>query len=219
MSLNLSAHSDENSTWPAIETSYPFEIYLNDAVCEIFNSGRWDELKRTVFLTVKYHNPKNLIFQHIPIREKVKYSYKNRLQEMNHCRNGVIFDTLISQDIIQVVICGGVLLEVYEGFFWHNMQHIPYTEFVKDMVSKRDLYKKQGKNLLKTLAKKITNSMYGGKIRQDVNDQFRCVTEDWMRHNYDCRAKEWWPMKSGFLIDKLEDDVGVDDQVIAKSSN
>ena len=34
------AEADKNSTWPAIQTSYPFKKYMNDAVCELFNSGR-----------------------------------------------------------------------------------------------------------------------------------------------------------------------------------
>ena len=45
------------------------------------------------------------------------------------------------------------------------------------MVSEQDLYKKQGKDLRQTLAKKLPNSVYGGKIRRDVNDQFNCVTD------------------------------------------
>ena len=28
------------STWPKIETTYPFEKYMTDAVCYLFNSGR-----------------------------------------------------------------------------------------------------------------------------------------------------------------------------------
>ena len=39
------------------------------------------------------------------------------------------------------------------------MQYNPYTEFVNDMVAKRDRYKKHGKGLLQTLSKKITDSL------------------------------------------------------------
>ena len=71
-SLYPSAQIDKNSTWPKIETAYPFKKYMNDAVCTLFNSGRWNELNRSAFITVKYHNPKNMIFQHLPIKKRLR---------------------------------------------------------------------------------------------------------------------------------------------------
>ena len=80
--------------WPAIDTAYPFKQYMNDAVCALFNNGRWNEFSRSAFLLMKYHNPENPIFQHIPIKEKISGSYKiNRLEEINRSRNGDIIDT------------------------------------------------------------------------------------------------------------------------------
>ena len=150
---------------------------MNDAICCLFNSGRWNELNRSAFLTVKYHNPENLIFQHIPVKEKVKNPYKNkRLEEINRMRNGIIIDTLMSVDIVEIVKCGGVILEVFEGFFCHNLEYNPYTEFFTDMFEKRDLFKSQGKDLLQNLAKKTGLSVYGGNIRKDINEEYKCIT-------------------------------------------
>ena len=39
-SLYPSAQIDINSTWPKIETSYPFKKYMNESICSLFNSGR-----------------------------------------------------------------------------------------------------------------------------------------------------------------------------------
>ena len=126
---------------------------MNDAVCYLFNSGKWNQLNRSGFLTIKYHNPDNLFFQHLPVKEKVKNPYKkNRLKEINRMRNGIIMNTLTSIDIVEIVRCGGVILEVFEGFFCHNLEYNPYTEFVTDMFEKRDLFKSQGKDLLQNLA-------------------------------------------------------------------
>ena len=148
-SLYPSAQIDENSTWPKIETAYPFEKYMSDAICTLFNSGRWDEVNRSAFLTIKYHNPESLIFQHLPVKEKIKNPYKNnRLEEINKMRNGIIIDTLKSVDIVELVKNGSVILEVYEGFFCHNLEFNPYTDFVTDMFEKRDMFKSQGKDLL-----------------------------------------------------------------------
>ena len=80
-------------------------------------------------------------------------------------------------------------------------------------------FKKEEKDLLSKLVEKIVNSVNGGNIRCDVNDQYICIIVKWMKENYDCRVKEWWPMKNGNLIVKLEGDAGVDDQDNAKSIN
>ena len=196
-SLYPSAQIDVNSTWPKIETAYPIKKYMNESICTLFNSGRWNELNRSAFLTVKYHNPENLIFQHLPVKEKYKNPYENNgLEEINRMRNGIIIDTLTNIDIVEIVKCGGIILEVYEGFFCHNLEYNPYTEFVTDMSEKRDLFKSQGKDLLQNLAKKIGLSVYGGNFRKDINEEYKCVTENWMRENFDDRVKEWFPLKT-----------------------
>ena len=63
-------------------------------------------------------------------------------------RNGVIIDTLTGVDIVEIVKYGGVILEVFEGFFCYNLEYITNAEFVTDMFEKRDLFISQGKNLL-----------------------------------------------------------------------
>ena len=134
-------------------------------------------------------------------------------------RNGIVIDTLTSVDNVEIVKCGGVILEIFEGFFCHNLNFNPYTESVTDMFKKRDLFKSQGKDLLQNLAKKIGLSVYGGNHRKDINEEYKCVTKNWMRENFDDRVKEWFPWKNGNLIVKLEDDEGVDDYDKAKSIN
>ena len=112
---------------------------MNDAVCYLFNSGKWNQLNISAFLTIKHHNHENLIFQHLPIKEKIKNPYKNNSFEgINRMRNGIIIDTLTGIDIVEIVKCGGVILEVYEGFFCHNLEYNPYTECVTDMFEKID---------------------------------------------------------------------------------
>ena len=98
-------------------------------------------------------------------------------------------------------------LEVLEGFFCYNLEYNPYTEFVKDMFEKkRDLIKSQEKDLIQNLAKKIGLSVYGGNIRKDINEEYKFVTENWMKENFDDRIKEWFPLKNGNFKVKLKDD-------------
>ena len=50
---------------------------MNETICSLLNSRRWNELKRSAFLTVNYYNPESLVFQHVPLKNKNKNTYKN----------------------------------------------------------------------------------------------------------------------------------------------
>ena len=66
---------------------------------------------------MKHHNPENLVFQHLPEKEMIKNPYKDkRYEEIQRKKNGIIIDTLSSVEIVEIVKCGGVILEVFEGF-------------------------------------------------------------------------------------------------------
>ena len=56
------------------------------------------------------------------------------------------------------------------------------------------MFKSPGKDFLQNLAKKIGLSVYGGNIRKDRNEEYKCVTEIWMREKSDDRYKEWFPL-------------------------
>ena len=137
---------------------------MNESICSLCNSGRWNELNKTVFLTVKYHNSENLVFPHIAV-QKIKNLYKNnRLEEIDGMKNGIIIDTLTCVDIAEIVKYSVDFLEVFEGSFCHNLEYNPYAEFVSDMFETKGLLKSQGKDLLQNLAKKIRLSVYGGNV-------------------------------------------------------
>ena len=145
---------------------------MSDAVCSLFKSGRRNELVRSAFSAVKNHNLENHFFQRIPIRENiVNPNENNRLGEINRMRNGITVDTLTNVDIVEIVKCGVVILEIYEEFVCYNLEYNPYTEFVTNMFQKRDLFISQGKDLLQNLAKKIGLSVYGSKNRKDMNKE------------------------------------------------
>ena len=65
-------------------------------------------------------------------------------------RNGIIIDNLTGVDIVEVVKCGGVILEVYGGFFCFNLEDIPYTEFVTKMFEKEIYLNHREKIYVKT---------------------------------------------------------------------
>ena len=75
-SLYPSAMWDEKSVYPKIETGFAFKPHMNDVYVKAFNDQTFNEDgDESAILKIKYYNPPNPIFQHLPIKEKVK---KNR---------------------------------------------------------------------------------------------------------------------------------------------
>ena len=70
VSLYPSAMWDENSINPKIETGYAFEKHMNDELVEKINNQTFTQ--GSAILKIKYYNPKNLIVQHLPVKEKEK---------------------------------------------------------------------------------------------------------------------------------------------------
>ena len=68
---------------------------------------------------------------------------------------------------------------------------------------------KSQQDFLQNLARK--NGLSVGDMRKYINEEYKSVTENWMRENSDDRVKKWFPLKNGKSIVKLEDDEGVDD--------
>ena len=98
------------SIYPRIETGYLFTENMNDELVEKFVNQTFTQV--SAILKIKYYNPKNLIVQHLPIKEKEK---KN---EINRMRNGYITQTLTSVDIQQIVKIGGRVIQIYEGVIY-----------------------------------------------------------------------------------------------------
>ena len=70
VSLYPSAMWDKNSIYPKIETGYAFEKHMNDELVEKFNNQSFTQ--GSAILKIKNYNPKNQIFQHLPVKEKEK---------------------------------------------------------------------------------------------------------------------------------------------------
>ena len=111
-SLYPSAMWDENSLYPKIETGFAFKPNMNDVYLEAFNIKTFNQDgDESAILTIKYYNPPDLIFQHLPIKEKGKKI------EVNRMRNGFIIDTLTSVDIEEIVKTGGKWLRFTKVLF------------------------------------------------------------------------------------------------------
>ena len=114
-SLYPSAMWDEKSVYLKIETGFAFKPHMNSVYVEAFNNQTFNQDgDESAILRIKYYNPPNLIYQHLPVKEKVKNI------EVNRMRNGYIIDVLTSVDICEIVKIGGKVVEIYEGVIYRE---------------------------------------------------------------------------------------------------
>ena len=120
----------EKSNWPAIERTKAINAEGSEVYCNLFKTGEWASLKKTGFFNVKYHNPENLILQHMAVKEDVYDETKHECECINRFKNGDITQHLTSLDIEEVVRIGGVIKELYEGFICDNLDYNPFKEYI-----------------------------------------------------------------------------------------
>ena len=112
VSLYPSAMWDEKFIYLRIETGYAFTRDMNKFLLHKFGNGNFNQ--GSAILKTKYYNPKNLIVQHLPLKDKEK-----RI-EFIRMRNGFIIDHLTSVDIQEIVKIGGKVKQIYEGDIYHE---------------------------------------------------------------------------------------------------
>ena len=169
-SLYPSAMWDERSIYPRIETGYNFTRDMNKYLVHRFNNQTFSQ--GSAILKIKYYNPKNLIVQHVPIKEKEKKI------EINRMRNGYIIDTLTSVDIQEIVKIGGKVIEIYEGVIYReNFKISPFRRVIDILFKLRKKYKDENNDVMQLLVKLLMNSLYGEQIRKDIEEKFACKSE------------------------------------------
>ena len=88
---------------------------MNNVYVEAFNNQTFNrDGDESATLRIKYYNPRILIFQHLPVKEKGKNV------EVNRMRNGYNIDTLPSVDICEFNKFGGRVIEIYDGVIYRE---------------------------------------------------------------------------------------------------
>ena len=205
-SLYPSAMWDEKTVYPKIETGFAFKPHMNNAYVEAFNNQIFNQDgDESAILTIKYYNPPNLIYQHLPVKEKVKNV------EVNRMRIGYIIDTLTSVDICEIVKIGGKVIEIYEGVIYReNFKISPFRKVIEQLFSLRQKYKDEHNDLMQRLVKLIMNSLYGVQIRKDIDQSYKCKSQHWMETEYDENVLDYWRLPNGNYIVKLKKDDGLE---------
>ena len=113
-SLYPSAMCDEKTVYPKIETGFAFKLHTNNQTFK-------QDGNESAILKIKYYNPSNLMFQHLPVKQKVFST-----------RNGYTFDTLTSVDICEIIKMGGKVIEMDEGVIYReNFKISPFGKVIE----------------------------------------------------------------------------------------
>ena len=128
-SLYPSTMWDIKSVYRKIEIGFSFKPHMNKTYVDAFKNQSYNQDgNESAVLTIKYYNPPNLIFQHLPVKEKVKNIESNRK------RNSYFIDTLKSVDLHELVKIGGKVLEIYEGvIFGGNYKISPFRKVTENI--------------------------------------------------------------------------------------
>ena len=146
VSLYPSAMWDPKSIYAKIETGYAYEKLMNDELVEKFNNQIFTQ--GSAMLKIKFYNPKNLIVQHIAVKEKEKKIETNRM------RNGYITHVLTSVDIQEIVKIGGKVIEIYEGVIYReNYKVSPFKKVIDKLFELRQKYKEENNEFMQLLVK------------------------------------------------------------------
>ena len=146
--------------------------------CKNFNTRNFNQ--GSAILKIKDYNPKFLIVQHLPVKER-----ENKI-ETNRMRNGYIIDTLTSVDIHEIAKIGGKLIEFYEGVIYReNFIVSPFRSVIDELFALRQKYKDENNDVMQLLVKLLLNSLYGENLRKDIEDIFACKSEYRMMSEYD----------------------------------
>ena len=204
-SLYPSAVWDENSVYPKIESGFAFEPHMNNVYVEAFNNQTFNQDgDESAILRIKFYNPRNLIFQHLPVKEKVKNF------EVKRMRNGYIIDTLTSVDICEIVKTGAIVIEIYEGVIYReNFKISPFRKVLEKLFDLRQKYTDEHNDLMQRLVKLIMNSLYGVQICKDIDQYYKCKSQHWMETEYDENVLDYWKLPNGNYIVKLKKDKGL----------
>ena len=195
--------------YPRIETGYAYTKDMNDELVEKFISGNFSQ--GSAILKIKYLNPKNLVVQHHPIKERVNKT------ELIRMRNGYIIDHLTSVDIQEIVKIGGKVIEIYEGVIYReNFKVSPFRKVIDKLFALRLKYKKEGNEVMQLLVKLVMNSLHGEQTRKDIEEKFGCKSEARMMTEYDERVKDYWRISDINYIVKMIDDAGLEDDIKKK---
>ena len=177
---------------------------MKDELVVKFNTGNFTQ--RSAILKIRNYNPKNLIVQHLFVKELEKKI------EINRMRNGYTIDHLTSVDVQEIVKIGGKVIQIYEGVIYReNFKVSPFGKVIDKLFALREKFKDENNDVMQFLVKLLMNSLFGEQNRKDIEEKIACKSEYWMMSEYDEGVKDYWRVSHGNYIAKMVDDARLED--------
>ena len=124
-----------------------------------------------------------------------------------------IVDTLTSVDIQEIVKIVGKV-QIYEGVIYREKSKVsPLKKLYDKFFDIRQKYKDEHNDVMQLLVKLIMNSLYGERIRKDIEESYSCKSEACMMSEYDERVLDYQKINYRNIIVKMKDDVGLQAEV------
>ena len=139
---------DKNSVYLKRETGFNCKLHKKKNYLEAFYNKTFNQYgDESTNLKTKFYKPPDLLFQHPPVKEKVKNI------EVNRMPRGSIKDTLTSVGIQDIVTIGKKLIRIYEGVIYRkNLKTSPFRNQGK-LFGFGQNYKDKRSDLLQGLVK------------------------------------------------------------------
>ena len=172
--------------YPKIETGFALKPHMNDIYVKTFNNLSFNEDGiENAISGIKYYNPPRLIFQPLPVKEKVKkqrligwemviYRYSNKCGHSWNCWSRWKSDRSLRK-------C----------FFCESFKLSPLRKVIEKLFPLGQKYKDENNDSLLGLVKLVINSLNGVQIR-DTNESYYCKSETWMKTEFDENVLEYW---------------------------
>ena len=127
-------------------------------------------------------------------------------------RNGYIIDTLTSVDIHEIVKIGSKVFRIYKSVIYkENFNIPPFGKVIEKIFDLRQKYKNEKNDLMQALVKFFMNSPCGVQKRRDINKSNYCVSETWLKTEFDEKVLDYWKLPNGNYIVKIKKEDGLDD--------
>ena len=135
---------DKNSIYPRTETGYAYTPDKNKKLVKKFNIGNFKQ--RSAILKVNFYNPKNLIVQQLPVKEREKKI------EIIRMRNDYIIATLTNVDIQEIVKIGRTKIEIFETVIYRELFKVsPFRKVIDEFFGLGQKYKDENNVVMKLL--------------------------------------------------------------------
>ena len=179
---------------------------MNDGLVEKFKTRTFNQ--GSAILKVKLCNPKNLIFQHLPVEEREK-----KLEAIRK-RNSYIIDALTSVDFQENIKFVGKVTQLNEGVIYQqNFRVSPFRKAIDKSFVVKQKQKYENSEVMQLLVKLLMNSLYGEEISRIFEENFAGKSEHWMMSENDRKRKDYWKISHFKYFVKMTNDAELEAKV------